>query len=723
MLKKGVIQESCSPWAAPVILVRKKDNSWRFCVDYRRLNAITKKDVYPLPRIDDAVDCLHSASYFSSVDFRSGYWQIPMHPSDKEKTAFVTPDGLFEFNVMPFGLCNAPATFERFMDTVLRGLKWEICMCYLDDVIIYGKTFQEHNHRLSLVLECLREAGLVLNSKKCHFGERQALVLGFLVDREGVRPDPQKTAVVRNFEQPRTVKDLRSFLGLCSYFRRFIKNFAQLASPLTSLLHKDTPYLWDDKCEAAFQQLKFLLTSGPILRHFDPDAFTELHTDASGLGVGAVLVQICNGRQHVVAYASRTLTRAEKNYTVTELECLAVVFAIQKFRPYLHGREFTIVTDHHSLCWLVGLRDSSGRLARWALRLQEYSFSVTYKSGRCHTDADCLSRLPSVHTNADDADIDDYLVSVSSDFPDISSFKREQQRDPTLQPLLEAAHNFPDKDFTISNGLLYKRNYSADGLPLLLVVPESLHPVVLRSMHDDITSGHLGFTRTLHRLRERFYWPKIWKTTKQYVASCAICQRHKQSTTAPAGYLQPISPPTSPFEKVGIDFLGPLPKTPSGHRYVIVCVDYLTHYTETDALTSATVSSFMLQRVILRHGAPRVVISDRGRQFIADLVEEILRLCGSSYCHSTPYNPQTNGLTERTNRTLTNMLSMYVDADHRNWDDVLPFVTYAYNTAKHEVTGHSPFFLLYARNPRSFLDTITFLTSGKSFHRADVVSC
>lgn len=266
MLHKGVIRESSSPWAAPVILVQKKDGSWRFCVDYRRLNSVTKKDVYPLPRIDDVVDCLHSASYFSSVDLKSGYWQIPMDPKHREKTAFITPDGLYEFNVMPFGLCNAPATFERFMDTILRGLKWEICLCYLDDVVIFGRTFDEHNTRLATVLECLHNAGLVLNSKKCRFGERQTLVLGHLVDKDGVRPDPQKITAVKSFKQPQSVRELRSFLGLCSYFRRFVPHFADLASPLTYLLRNNVPFTWTAECDAAFCQLKFLLTSGPILR-------------------------------------------------------------------------------------------------------------------------------------------------------------------------------------------------------------------------------------------------------------------------------------------------------------------------------------------------------------------------------------------------------------------------------------------------------------------------
>lgn len=710
MLQKGVVRESASPWAAPVILVKKKDGSWRFCVDYRRLNAITKKDVYPLPRIDDVIDCLHSASYFSSVDLRSGYWQIPVDPAHKEKTAFVTPDGLFEFNVMPFGLCNAPATFERFMDTILRGLKWEICLCYLDDVVIFGRTFEEHNTRLDIVLNCLGKAGLVLNSKKCRFGESQTLVLGHLVDKDGVRPDPEKVAAVSHFKQPQSVRDLRSFLGLCSYFRRFVPKFAELAAPLSYLLRKNVPFNWTPECEASFSQLKFLLTSGPILRHFDPSASTEVHTDASSIGVGAVLVQRHQGAQHVIAYASRTLSRAESNYTVTEQECLAVIFAVHKFRPYIYGRPFTIVTDHHSLCWLVGLRDPSGRLARWALRLQEYDFVVSYKSGRRHTDADCLSRLP-VSTTACDADnFDDYLATVSESFPDVETFRREQQNDSKLTPFFAAARESAASNrFYLRDGLLYKANYGAAGARFLLVVPERLRPYVLRAMHDDLTSGHLGFARTLHRAQERFYWPNMRRTTEKYVATCTECQRYKRPPAAPPGLLHPVQPPTAPFEQVGIDLVGPLPRTPAGNRWVIVCVNHLTRYTETTAVPTASASSvsvFLLNCVILRHGAPRVVISDRGRQFVADVVEELLRLCTSQFRHATPYHPQTNGLVERTNRTLLTMISMYVSSDHRNWDDILPFITYAYNTAQHETTGYSPFYLVYARSPRTPLDTI-----------------
>lgn len=633
-----------------------------------------------------------------------------MDPKDKEKTAFVTPDGLFEFNVMPFGLCNAPATFERFMDTILRGLKWEICMCYLDDVVIFGRTFKEHNSRLATVLDCLEQAGVVLNSKKCRFGDRQTVVLGLLVDKDGVRPDPRKIQAVSDFKVPRSVKELRSFLGLCSYFRRFIPRFADTAYPLTSLLQKNVPFQWTSECENAFRQLKLLLTSEPLLQHFDPSAPTEIHTDASGIGIGAVLVQRHNQSEHVIAYASRALSKPEKNYTVTEQECLAVVFATQRFRSYLYGHPFTIVTDHHSLCWLVNLRDPCGRLARWALRLQEYTFTVSYKSGRKHADADCLSRFPLETTTGDVDHFDDYLASLSTPFPDLATFKTEQRRDKSLQPLFESARDERRASrFCVRDGLLYKKNYGAVGCSLLLVVPHSLRNRVLNFTHDDLTSGHLGLARTLHRTKQRFYWPNMHKTTEHYVATCTQCQRHKLPTTAPAGRLQPLHPPASPFEKVGIDLLGPFSRSSQGNRWIIVCVDYLSRYCETAALPSATaadISQFLLKSILLRHGPPRVIISDRGRQFTAEVVEELLRLCEVQFRHSSPYHPQTNGLTERTNRTLTNMLAMYVASDHKNWDDILPFLTYAYNTAKHETTGYSPFFLLYARQPRSCLDTI-----------------
>ncbi|UYV68342.1 K02A2.6-like [Cordylochernes scorpioides] len=415
MIENHIVKPSESPWSSPVILVRKKDGTWRFCVDYRRLNKITKKDVYPLPRIDDALDSLAGSSYFSTMDLRSG---LKWTKKDREKTAFITPDGLYEFQVMPFGLCNAPATFERMIDSVLGSLKWNMCLCYLDDIVVYAPTFEEHIHRLQIVLSCIQKAGLSLNHKKCLFGSRRIKILGHLVDANEIHPDP-------------------------------------------------------DKVEASF---KTALISEPVFGHFDESADTHLHTDSSGHGIGAVLLQIQGGKERPIAYASRSLTKAENNYSTTEKECLAVVWSISKFRPYLFGRPFTVVTDHHSLCWLV-----------------------------CHTKA----------------------------------------------------------------------------------IPDG------------------GAIET---------------------------------------------------------------------------------------------AKFLVEDVILKHGAPREMITDRGRNFISQVIKEINALCGIVHRFTTAYHPQTNGLTERFNKTLGDMLSMYTG--------FLPYVTFAYNTAKQEATGYTPFFLVHAREAETYIDAV-----------------
>ncbi|UYV71143.1 hypothetical protein LAZ67_8001868, partial [Cordylochernes scorpioides] len=708
MLDAGIIRHSESPWSSPVILVKKKDGNWRFCVDYRRLNKVTKKDVYPLPRIDDTLDSLKGAKFYSSMDLCSGYWQIEVDEADREKTAFITPDGLYEFLVMPFGLCNAPATFERMMDKILKGLKWTMALCYLDDIVVYSKSFNEHLHRLEIILQCLDKAELRLNPKKCLFGTKRIRVFGHLVDSKGIYPDPEKIEAIAKFPTPKSITDVRSFIGLCSYYRRFIENFAEKAAPLHEVLKKDNKFTWNSDQQDAFDSLKKALMSEPVLAYFEEQLPTELHTDASGYGIGAVLVQINDGKERPVGYASRTLSKAEKNYSTTERECLAAIWAINKFRPYLFGREFVIVTDHHALCWLSNLKDPTGRLARWALKLQEYNVTVVYKSGRKHQDADCLSRNP-LQLELEEAynDEDDDIPSITA----LTCFEAEQRKDPKINKLIDETEIFgaESKGYEMLKGTLYKNNFDPLGNQHLLVIPKHLRLELLKSLHDAPTAGHLGFSKTYERVKNKYFWPGLLRDIRKYVAHCKECQRKKQSTQKPPGLLKAIPPASSPFQRVGMDLLGRFPKSDTGNKWIIVCTDYLTRFAVTKALPTGEAKEapkFLMEDVVLKHGAPREIITDRGRVFQSKLIAELTNQCSSIHRFTTAYHPQTNGLTERLNKTLANMIAMYVSVEQKDWDVILPYVTFAYNTAKQDTTGFTPFKLIHGREAETTVDTL-----------------
>ena len=399
MLKRGVIEPSSSPWASPVVLVTKKDGSTRFCVDYRKLNDVTRKDAYPLPRIDDTLDALKGSMYFSTLDLYSGYWQVKMDEADKPKTAFITRQGLYQFCTMPFGLCNAPATFERLMELTLTGLTWRCCLVYLDDIIVYGRTFEEALNNLRLVLTRLRRADLKLKPSKCDLFRAQVPFLGHIVTRDGIYVNPVKCDAVAKWPIPRRVKDVRSFVGLASYYRRFIPNFATIASPLTQMYRdpKNTLIEWTTERQQAFDTLKKALTTAPVLAYPCRDEPFFLSTDASDDGIGAVLEQEQtqedgSRKRVVIAYASKSLSRSQRKYCATNRELLAVVWAVENFRYYLLGRHFEIITDHASLVWLRNFKNPEGMIARWLQRLSPYDFIIKHRAGKIHLNADGLSR-------------------------------------------------------------------------------------------------------------------------------------------------------------------------------------------------------------------------------------------------------------------------------------------------------------------------------------------
>ena len=401
LLEAGVIEPSSSPWSSPVVMVKKKSGSYRFCVDYRKLNKVTRPDSHPLPRIDDTLDALAGNVYFSTMDLSSGYWQVAMDPVDKAKTAFTTGTDLYQFTVMPMGLRNAPSTFQRLMQLVLRGLHWDFVLVYLDDVIVFGRTFDETLSRLRVVFDRLRDAGLKLRPDKCTFFAKEVTFLGHVISSAGVLPDPANIDKVHSWPIPRNVTELRAFLGLCSYYRRFVKNFAHVAQPLHALTKKGVPYVWSDECEHAFHALRTTLISPPLMSF---PVFSEpftLHTDASNFAIGAVLTQTLDGAERVIAYASHTLTHAERRWSTYDRELWAIVWSVRHFRHYLLTSRFRIITDHKPLVGLRKLpvshdaRIATSRRSRWALELDAFDWVVEHREGTKHANADALSRIPS----------------------------------------------------------------------------------------------------------------------------------------------------------------------------------------------------------------------------------------------------------------------------------------------------------------------------------------
>uniref|UniRef100_A0AAQ4RI62 Gypsy retrotransposon integrase-like protein 1 n=1 Tax=Gasterosteus aculeatus aculeatus TaxID=481459 RepID=A0AAQ4RI62_GASAC len=552
MQRAGIIEPSESPWASPVVMVPKKGGEWRFCVDYRRLNDVTKKDSYPLPRVDECLDLVAGSSWFSSLDLRSGYWQVPLAEEARPKTAFCTGKGLWQFKVLCFGLCNAPATFERLMERVLAGVPHTECLVYLDDILAHGSSFDSAMAALRRVMERIKGAGLKLHPDKCRLLCRELTFLGHRIGSEGIGTVEEKVRVIREWPSPTDQRGLKSFLGLASYYRKFVRGFSGIAAPLYRLLQKDQPFVWAEDCESAFNTLQEALASAPILAAPDPEVPFVLDTDASGDGVGAVLSQAGPEGERVVAYYSKALNKAERRYCVTRRELLAVVFAARHFKYYLCGRPFTVRTDHASLQWLMTFREPEGQLARWLEELQGYEFSVVHRAGERHGNADALSRRPCseddcrycdrrevreqqlvLGPNKRDREECEETVRACRELlvVDNAIWAAEQQRDPDVQPVMlwvEARQRPPWEEVAAlspwTKGLWAKFNslQLADGVlqrawvepasgekKWQTMVPRGMQGAVLEAMHGSAGSGHFGVTKTLRRVRQAFYWGRL----------------------------------------------------------------------------------------------------------------------------------------------------------------------------------------------------------------------
>lgn len=631
MLDKGVIVPSSSPWSAPVVLVPKKTTDgtlkYRFCTDFRALNEVTKGDAYPLPLIQETLENLGNSRYYTTLDLASGYHQIPIAAEDQEKTGFTTVGGHFEYQRMAFGLTGAPATFQRYMDNLLASLKGTECLVYLDDVIIFSTTINQHAERLIHVLDTFQRANLKVNLEKCKFAQASVNYLGHLVTAEGVKPDPSKIEAIKGFPQPRNVREVRGFLGLAGYYRRFIPNFAEIAKAITALTKKDVKFRWGEEQEKSFNQLKSALCSDSVLVYPDFEKGFILATDASNTALGAVLSQEYEGEERPVAYASRQMNSAERNYSTTERELLAVVWATQQFRCYLLGRPFKLITDHAALRWMLSLRDPSSRLTRWALRLAEFEYHVEHKPGRKHTNADALSRAA--------------VVASVFDCFTWNELSESQSKDAWCQKVLAA------KDYRVRKraGILYWADEENDVSRWRILVPEPLREKIIENCHSVMWAGHPGTERTLSRVKQQYYWPKMNRDVDEFVKRCESCAKRKSPNQLKVPLAAPYEP-VAPFEMVSLDIVGPLPASKQGNKYLLTFIDHFSRYAEAVPLadqTAETTARAFVKYILTRHGVPERLLTDQGRNFTSELFTTTCKILGIKKLRTTAYHPESNG--------------------------------------------------------------------------------
>ena len=772
MLEIGAISESKSPWASAVVLVRKKDGSLRFCIDLRKLNARTVKDAYSLPRIDETLDCLNGAQWFTSLDLKSGYWQVELDEDSKALTAFtVGPLGFYQCEHMPFGLTNAPATFQRLMESCLGDMHLKWVIIYLDDIIIFSKTPKEHIERVRSVFQKIHEAGLKLKPKKCEFFKTKISFLGHIVSRDGIECDPKKIEAIKKWKRPTTVHDVRSFLGFTNYYRRFINKYAQVAQPLNKLISGDNASKkhkkvdWDDKCEEAFLNLKEKCCKPPILAFADYGKPFKLHTDASGLGLGAILYQTQeDGTERVIAYVSRTLSKSERNYPAYKLEFLALKWSVcDRFHEYLYGGNFEVLTDNNPLTYILTTAKLDVTGQRWVANLANYNFSIRYKSGKLNVDADALSRNPwdvqidptivgsiinyeastpnlfesqgpnthSLHSDLVIAKggyvnhlIPQELEDKNSKVMTKQKWIEAQKNDVTINQLITLlksktlGHRKCHKNdstemksmlriknqLVLRKGLLYRKikKGNREGSILEFVVPTKYREQVLRACHDDV--GHAGIWKCTRLLRNRFYWANVNQDMEQHIKRCDRCIRFKaKAEVAPLEGIEAAYP----MELVHIDYLTIESNKSAKDVNVLVVTDHYTRLAQafvTNTQTASTVAKTLWDKYFMYYGIPEKILSDQGRNFESSLIMELCKLTGIKKLRTTPYRPQTNGQCEKFNSTLINMIGTLPSEIKYNWQDHVNTLVHAYNCMDSTATKFSPYYLMFGREPNLPID-------------------
>ncbi|KAI5649734.1 hypothetical protein M9H77_35739 [Catharanthus roseus] len=684
LLQQGYIRPSTSPWGAPVLFVKKKDGTLRMCIDYRGLNNVTVKNKYPLPLIDELFDQLQGAGCFSKLDLRQGYYQVRIREKDIPITAFNTRYGHYEFVVMPFGLTNAPATFMDLMHRVFNPYLDKFVVIFIDDILVYSPNPEVHEQHLRKVLQTLREHKLYAKFSKCEFWMSQVTFLGHVITQEGISVDPAKVEAVTYWTQPKTPTEVRSFLGMAGYYRRFIQDFSRIAGPLTQLTRKAIKFEWTEKCERSFQELNNRLTSAPVLTLPDPNKEFSLYTDASGEGLGAVLMQ----DRKVVAYISRKLKDHERNYPTHDLELAAIVFALKKWRHYLYRAKYEIFTDHKSLKYLFSQKDLNMRQRRWMELLEEYRCPINYHPGKANVVADALSRKAKISS----------LSLTSTLLEDIRSVQKSNKEFQEFKNRVEAK-GLEDFRTLEADGSLYFRNR--------LCVPNDteLKRKILEEAHRSKYSMHPGENKMYKDLKQKFWWNGMKREIAEYVAACLTCQRVKAEHQKSAGLLQPLPVPEWKWDHVTMDFVTGLPRTKGYKDAIWVIVDRLTKVAHFIAINMSypldKLAQIYVDEIVRLHGVPVDIVSDRDPRFTSRFWPKFQAAMGTNLSYSTTAHPQTDGQSERTIQTLEDMLRACALDFGNKWVDNLACAEFAYNNSYHSSIGMAPFEALYGRRCRT----------------------
>lgn len=691
MLKDGIIQPSESSWNSPITAVIKP-GKFRLCLDARKLNSVTKPFAYPLPIINGLLSRLGDTVFISSVDLKNAFWQIKLDDESREKTAFSVPNRpLYEFRVMPFGLSNAAQRLCQLMDRVIPAQYREKIFVYLDDLLIFSETFEEHLDLLTLVAERLKWANLTINVEKSKFCFKELRYLGYIVGNRQIKTDPEKVSAIHSFPVPKTLRQMRSFIGMASWYRRFIKNFSSIAAPLTDCVKtkKVSKFIVTEEAMRAFEEPKQCLMSAPVLINPNLDKEFLVICDASTYGVGAVLAQIDEeGEERAICYYSHKLNSAQKKYSITELECLAAVLSVKFFRPYIEGQPFRIITDHASLRWLMTQKDLTGRLARWSLKLTQFNFTIEHRKGSLQVVPDALSRcfVEAIETGK--------IIPIDLDSPAFESDEYKNIRNSVL------LHNNSLPDLFAKEKFVFKKvkpnnvNVSEEYECWRLWVPESLTLEVIKQSHDLPNSSHGGYLKTLSKVRNFFYWPLMAKHIKEYVENCEECKLSKPPNYNTQPTMGKPFKVDRIFQHLYIDFMGPYPRTLQGHSYIFIMLDQLSKFPLIKTMSKATGSNVIkfLDEVFNIFGTPESVMSDNGSQFVGRQFQSFLGSYGIRHIKTGLYAPQSNA-SERVNRSIISSIRTYLSEtdSHSKWNINLPNIMSALRSAVHSSIGTTPY--------------------------------